>query len=214
MANHHCSTNRSVICTPEFGRRRYLLGGGPNQIAEQYLAADLHTDGGGTFAAQLGDLRNQRPIPDESSPFLISDEDIVQGLIAGLLTLGQHARDRAGAGGNVLVQATLVPTARPIEIGHNRMMGFGDSRSSCLWSDEPVPAVETSAVLDELAAPSVGLLQTARMLADQLGQVFGIAEMNQIRADGSIQIKHWRNGESTAINAWAKANSLPTASTT
>jgi hypothetical protein len=102
------------------GRRRYVLGGGSNQTAEKYLAADLHTDGG-AFAEQLEDVRrNHAIVADNSVPYLISDESVVEGLITGLLTLGQHARDRAAAGGNVLVRATLVPTARPIEIGHAR----------------------------------------------------------------------------------------------
>jgi hypothetical protein len=134
----------------------------------------------------------------------------MQGLITGLLTLGQHARDRAAAGGNLLVRATLVPTARPIEIGHARSMGFGDSRSSRSWAQVPVTPAETSASLDEVASPGVPLVQTARLLADQIGQVFGIAEMKQVSANGVIQLRYWKGVDRSQVAAWAKANSLPT----
>jgi hypothetical protein len=198
------------------GRRRYLLGGGQSQDSEKYVAADLHTDGGGAFAAQLGDIRRNQSIGggDNSAPHLISDEAVTEGLISGLLTLGQHARDRSAAGGSVLVRATLVPTARPIEVGHARSMGFGDSRSSRSWTLGPVTPVETSARLDEVASPGVPLVQTARLLADQIGQVFGIAEMKQISADGVIQLRYWSGAEKSSVAAWAKANSLPTSMAT
>jgi hypothetical protein len=63
-------------------RRRYVLGGGSNQTAEKYLAADLHTDGGGAFAEQLEDVRrNHAIVADNSVPYLISDESVVEGLI-------------------------------------------------------------------------------------------------------------------------------------
>jgi hypothetical protein len=198
------------------GRRRYLLGGGQNQSAEKYVATDLHTDGGGAFAAQLGDLRgNQQPPPDETAPMLISDEGVTETVLSGLLSLGQHARDRAGAGGSVLVHATVVPAStRAVEIGHNRMYGFGDSRSKTAWAEGPVPAAEASALLDDIAAPGVPLLQTARVLADQIGQVFGIAEMKQIGPDGAIQIRYWKGADKSPIAAWAKANNLPMSTAT
>lgn len=194
------------------GRRRYLLGGGENQSAEKYVAADLHTDGGGAFAGQLGDIRrNQQPAPGETEPILISDEGVTQGIIAGLLLLAQHARDRVGAGGAVLVRATLLPTVnRAVEIGHNRQFGFGDSRSKTAWAGDPVPPAEASALLDDIAAPGVALLQTARLLADQLGQVFGIAEMKQIGSGGALQIRYWQGSDKSPVAAWARANSLPT----
>jgi hypothetical protein len=196
------------------GRRRYLLGGGQNQASEKYVAADLHADGGGTFSVQLIDIRrNQSMGNDDSAPYLISDESVTEALITGLLTLGRHARDRAGAGGNALVRATLLPTARPVEIGHSSQ-GFGDTRSTRSWAGGPVTPAETSARLDELASPAVPLMQTARMLADQIGQVFGIAEMKQIGVDGSIQLRYWAGGEQSPVAAWSKANSLPASMTT
>lgn len=90
------------------------------------------------------------------------------------------------------MRATLVPTDRPIEIGHSRMLEFGDSRSSQSWRDGPLPPVATAASLDEIAEPDVPLLQTARLLADQMGQVFGVAEMKQINSVGEIQLRYWK----------------------
>jgi len=71
-----------------------------------------------------------------------------------------------------------------------------------------VTPAETSASLDELASPGVPLVQTARLLADQIGQVFGIAEMKQVSADGVIQLRYWSGVEQSPVAAWAKANSL------
>jgi hypothetical protein len=50
---------------------------------------------------------------------LISDEGLVISVLSGLHRLGQHARDRAAAGGTALLHVQLVPAAneQPIEIG-------------------------------------------------------------------------------------------------
>src|SRR3954469_4709444 len=79
-----------------------------------------------------------------------------------------------------------------MEIGHTRMFGFGDSRSTIAWSGSPARFAEVTTTLDDIAAPGVRILQTARLLSDQIGQVFGIGEMKQASQTGTIQIRRYR----------------------
>ena len=57
----------------------YQAGWGVLRILDRasrlYVAADLHTDDGAAFAAQLGDIRrNQQPAPDDTS-LAVQQED-------------------------------------------------------------------------------------------------------------------------------------------
>src|SRR5260221_7351287 len=93
--------------------RRLVLSGSTQPEREaRWLAADLHTDGAGTFALNALD-GSMRGLPDperrEVSMVCVSDEEIVNGILTGLRFLARHARDRAGAAGDALIRARIQP---------------------------------------------------------------------------------------------------------
>ncbi|MET8836964.1 hypothetical protein ABZV78_24040 [Micromonospora sp. NPDC004540] len=134
------------------------------------------------------------------------DEAIASVILSGLVQLGQHARDRAAAGGTALIRAQVVPVneLRPTAIGHNRSFGFGESRTGDQYQTDVAPA-EAAAALEDLATPGSQLVAAAALLLDELGQAFGVPEMGQVTRDGRIRRRYWgtNTGRRQAIEKWA-----------
>ncbi|MFI7661782.1 helix-turn-helix domain-containing protein [Micromonospora parva] len=192
------------------GTRRLLAHGtrGNSPMAE-YISLELHTDGSGVFAVHLQDLARQRmpQLPDdEPRPQLVADEAIALGIMSGLYRLGQHARDRAAAGGGALVRAQLFPVTaeRPTGIGHVRFYGIGEPRSDYPLEVAASPA-EASGSLDDLAEAGPGLIATAAILLDEVGHSFGVPEMGQLSRDGKVRRRYWSRPTQTHISEWAES---------
>jgi hypothetical protein len=98
-------------------RRRRLAADGArsNAPGSSYLAAELHHDGAGSFAAVV-DLRR-----DDQELTNVEDEVVINAVAGGLRLLARHARDRAAAGGMATVRATVWPidTDHPARLFHN-----------------------------------------------------------------------------------------------
>lgn len=145
---------------------------------------------------------------DETRSHLISDELLVIGVLSGLLRLGQHARG-AAASGNAFLRAQLIPPAneRPVEIGH-RQLGFTDSRSTIALT-LPIEPAEAAASLDDLAEEGPPLVATAAILADELGQAFGVTELGQLSRSGEVRRQYWKRGEwQEPLVTWAAQHDI------
>jgi hypothetical protein len=190
------------------GRRRLVADGANADQLARWVLAEFHSDGSGTYGLQLPDLNEQRRVGitnPEAVHSLIDDEALTLAIVTGLLRLAQHARDRAAAGGGLLVHARLIrPSNRnAVEIGHTRQ-GFGQSRSE--FAHDEVPAAESFALIDDLADPGPPLLTTAAALANELAQSFGIAELGQVTPDGRIRSRYWRDTRDDGpLGSWARA---------
>ena len=127
-------------------------------------------------------------------------------IMSGLLQLATHARDRAAAGGNALVRAQVFPVSpmRPAGLGQNRFHGFADSRGGPAWITQP-PVAETAAALDDLAHPCPELITASALLADEIGQAFGVPEMGQLSREGKVRRRYWSNPQ---IVTWAEQNGI------
>jgi len=193
------------------GRRSLLADGTMDQSPlAKYSSLELHTDGAGTFGLWMYDMTEGRYTAALTKPphQMLDDELIALAVVSGLLRLAQHARDRAAAGGNALVRATLLPAsnADSIEIGHARDHGFPQSRSRTAVR-EAVRA-EAVAALDHLASPSAPLIATAARLIDEMGQAFGIPELGQLTRDGRVRRPYWGVRRQQAVVEWAEQNEI------
>ena len=194
------------------GRRRLLADGTmDNSPLAKFASLELHTDGAGAFGMQLYDVAATRqreaggtgPVQQ-----IVDDESIVVGTLSGILRLAQHARDRAGAGGNVVLRAMLVAAtaAQSVEIGHTRR-GFGDSRSRFAIAGDRVTA-EAVVPLDDVSTPGPALITTAAVLVDEIGQAFGVPEMGQLSRDGKVRRPYWGNQWRPQFVRWAEQHGI------
>jgi hypothetical protein len=194
------------------GRRRLLADGTmDNSPLAKFASLELHTDGAGAFGMQLYDVAatSRRNVEEAGQVHqIVDDESIVVGALSGILRLAQHARDRAGAGGNVILRAMLVgaTTAQSVEIGHARR-GFGDSRSRFAIAGDLVTA-EAVVPLDDVSAPGRALISTAAILVDEVGQAFGIPEMGQLSRDGKVRRRYWGHEWQRQLVAWAEQHGI------
>jgi len=192
------------------GRRRLLADGTRDDSPlAKWISFELHSDGSGFFGLCVRDLA-QRPLgqppgEEQPRPQLLQDEGIVFAIMSGLLQLAMHARDRAAAGGNALIRAQVFPVCpmRPAGLGQIRFHGFVDSRGPA-WITQP-PVAETAAALDDLARPCPELITASALLADEIGQAFGVPEMGQLSREGKVRHRYWSNRQ---IVTWAEQNGI------
>ncbi|MEU5934555.1 ATP-binding protein [Micromonospora sp. NPDC047187] len=196
----------------QVGHRRLLVDGGVNANGFiDRLSLELHADGAGTYALRVPDLhftrRRELTESDGGSPLpqrLLDDESIVIAIISGLLYLGQHARDRAAAGGAAALRAEMYPVSpeHPTAIGYSRG-GFAESWTGGEYQYLPPRAAEADAPLDALAEAGPGLVAAAALLSNELGQAFGLPEMAQLSPDGRVRHRYWGRAWSEQVQTWA-----------
>lgn len=187
------------------GRHRWSAHGGTQwgDGSAQYVSLELHADGSLFFARQLWDIRRQGG--SEDGVDVVSDEAIVETVVEGLVRFGSHAQQVARAGGQAAIVATLAPAeGRQIAIGHGRGFGSGQSSGTVCENREVTSSVVYGDV-DDLAIPGPGLMQTARLLANELGQSFGLVDGGQIAESGELAPQYWSGGSHRAILTWANA---------
>jgi hypothetical protein len=203
------STRRGTV-----GRRRFVGVGNVDGPSARYVCAEYHWDGAGTYSVQLWDLlEHARTQPGRSdlaaANQIVSDEALALAVLTGLRRLADHAVNRAAAGGNALVRALLLPTRDAefgIEIGSTRGFGSSESRSSIAQTD--VHSAETVVSLDDIASGGPELVAAAARLIDELGQIFGIAELGQFTQDGQIRIRYWDRRSHDQLRSWAETRGV------
>lgn len=115
-----------TYCRVTVGQRCFLADDTVDRSPAAYgLFLQLHADGSGAYAHRMHDITPSQwstSGPDAELSHLIEDELLLLSVLSGLRRLSHHARDRAAAGGNVLVRAQLVSAShdRPLTIGHTR----------------------------------------------------------------------------------------------
>lgn len=129
-------------------------------------------------------------------------------VISGLLQLGRHARDRAAAGGSAIVRAQIYPVApdQQAVLVNTRDVGFNDRLGDRALTAPQRPA-EAVSDLDGLAQPGTALIEVSALLANEIGQSFGVAELGQLSLTGQIRRRYWSIYQSQ-IEAWARNNDV------
>jgi hypothetical protein len=197
----------------QVGHRRLLANGNMNESPQaDWVSAEYHSDGAGSYGLRLIDLRERQRatsgLPASGEPVekdeLIDDVMIAAGLLTGLIRLARHARERAAAGGSATVRVQILPSLEGarIGIGHTRFHGLPDS-SGHFVSPEDLQRGEASATVDDLADPGPELIRTAATLCDELGQVFGLAEQCQFTHEGEVRRLYWGGGSQQQVVTWA-----------
>lgn len=193
------------------GPRRLLADGTTDgSPLAKWISLEMHADGSGVCGIAVRNLAHppqyERDQDDrQSQPQMLEDEAIAVAVVSGLLHLGEHARERAAAGGNAVVRAQLWPVSnlRPTRLGQRRQMGFTDALGDKIL-DTPPPPAQTAAALDELT-PGPTLVKAAAALINEIGQAFGVAEMGQFSLDGHLRRPYWSD---TQALTWAELHGI------
>ncbi|WTX01137.1 ATP-binding protein (plasmid) [Streptomycetaceae bacterium NBC_01309] len=185
--------------------------------------AYLYDDGAGIWALPIP--ARLHSADDDTQLWAVSVELVVHRLISALAFLATHARDRCGAMGTAVVEATLVnamyshprtrtapPMPRPGVPVRDPvyLLGVHQRRAPESPMVSAGARAEISALLDDLADESVPLVQAASALSDRLFHTFGLPEVRCITAEGALRQASWVGGElGDRLIAWASERSVP-----
>ncbi|MEZ0095722.1 hypothetical protein [Streptacidiphilus sp. EB129] len=182
------------------------------------VRCELHRDGSGAFVVRLQD----EPVAANGDPYhSVEPSDLMLGLLSGLQLLGSHARDRAAALGTLIIRTSLMDSPHahprgpskpamtpfpPVRLEWVDRTGFRNNLSSqeCSYAH-----AEAAALLDDLADEGAGLVQTAALLADELVQAFGLAEVGPVSVQGEIRETSWSSRYREAVVDWAEQHDVP-----
>lgn len=184
--------------------------------------AHLYDDGAGIWAQPIP--AHVQTADDNTQLWNVSVELVVHRLVSALAFLARHARDRCGAMGTAVVEATLVnamyshprapapPMPRPGVPARDPVYLLGVQQRRA--PESPMVSAgahaDVSALLDDLADESVALVQAASVLSDRLFHTFGLPEVRCITAEGALRQASWVGGElGDRFIAWATERSVP-----
>ena len=187
----------------EIGVRRTIsasrgASGGPSR--DSY--AEFHADGCGFAAVEV----RQRPTDDFGEPMTESTVDeahLIDAVVALTGMLARHAI-RQGANGEAIAELRIVGLRGPIALVHHRFHSI--TQRSTYRSLKSVPASRHTFDLGPASDDATGLLLTARMLATDTVQAFGLPEVLQIDDEGRIHANYFGYFGSghDAVRHWAE----------
>lgn len=162
-----------------------------------WAATELHTDGTATYAMVM----DRDPSADDSlmpgDPVPVSGWRLTAGVLTGLTRCAAQARDRAQAGGNLLVRARLLTDGRPFEIDRAAYPSRGRTATA-----------ETVASIDGLADPGPDLVMATARVVDEIAQACGVAELGLAFRHGHLRSFYWPYEHQAAIQSWAARHGI------
>ncbi|MFD7320022.1 helix-turn-helix domain-containing protein [Streptomyces sp. NPDC059875] len=153
------------------------------------LACELYESGAGSFAAIVANREALAPNTEASSVSDVDDEYVFNALWGGLRFLARHARDRAAAGGNATVRASIWPVTPALQARLVQSRLFRDQLGD-QQTDHP-PYASAVLDIDDLAEDGGPLIAATTVLANGIVQHFGQPEALQATTDGAIRIRYW-----------------------
>jgi hypothetical protein len=99
----------------------------------------------------------------------------------------------------------VAPDQRAVLV-NTRDMGFYNQLGDRALAAPQRPA-EAVSDLDGLAQPGAALIEISALLANEIGQSFGVAELGQLSPAGQIRRRYWSIYQSQ-IEAWARRNDI------
>jgi hypothetical protein len=195
------------------GRRRVEISGGDD--ASQRLAtwsyAELHADGAGFAALQM--IAFQYGLPE--GPVPISDEGLVFNATALVDLLVAHAVENCGCYGEAQITSRLtgvgigeppVPAFRLTPLWHplREFSNVYNARPVNLptqWSSRTID-------LDAAGASRTGMVATARLVATDVVQEFGLAEVLQFDSEGGLRLNYVSADMRDICQGWAQRNGI------
>jgi hypothetical protein len=184
------------------GRIVISAGRDAQSIKSQAGHAELYQDGAGFAAVPTSELASG---PRRDFGVFVDDETLVNGAVSALGLLVDHASHRCGAVGDAIAEAQIVgPDARPYLIGHHRQGPWHEWTGARRVSSFPTSRHQINL---EDCRSAQGLLIAARMFLTDVFQVFGVAEVPQITADGELRRPYFRSDY--PLDSWATPNAVP-----
>ena len=190
------------------GFRRLWAHGGTDSEDQsgfvRWCALELHADGAGTYAVQLGD-RARTPHGGEAAYVLLDDEAIAASILTALERLSQHAWE-SGAGGlaNLRVRAWSARNDKRVALSHSRNFGGGQYAPAV----PPPQGVDVSAPIDSLYPPGPELVMVASTILRDIAQSLGVPEVGQLDVDGKVRRRYWGQGVQNHMKAWCEARGV------
>jgi hypothetical protein len=197
--------NRWISDAREIGVRRTISalrpdGGGPSR----HDYAEFHADGSGFAAVQL----RQRPtdqLGHAVTEWAVNETLIVDIAVALGGVLARHAL-RQGATGEAIAEFRIIgdggsgELALPMTLVQSRFHGI--EQPSAERRLTRVPPSRHTFDLGVAADDAGGLLLTARMLATETVQAFGLPEVLHIDDEGRVRLHYFGSGRD-AVRQWA-----------
>lgn len=189
-------------------RRLWAHGGQHGDESNGFLrwcAMELHSDGSGTYAMQLGDRAN-RPGQNESSEVHVDDEAIAATLLAGLERLGKHVWE-TGAGGqaNVRVRIWVPQAGKRVALTHGRGSMGGYQYAPAV--PPPLP-VDASVPMESLQPVGPEFVAAAALLLRDTAQSLNVPEVGQLATDGTVRRQYWGINIQNPMRAWCEARGI------
>jgi hypothetical protein len=197
------------------GSRRLIAYTGNDPTASRYQACELHQSGAGAIAIAVTDRQSNGVGANDPGPgiSLIDDEDLVLAVISGLRFVARHARDRAAAGGNATVRASLWPVSQEIPAELHQARSFRGRLGAQRVTESPVASGVFD--IDDLAEDGPALFAAGADLSSSLIQHFGYPEALQVTREGSIRTQYWNGqGFRPRLLQWAAEAGVPTTDAT
>lgn len=184
----------------------------------------LYDDGSGIWAQPLPTRVDTDEDPTDRVRSLQGDV-LAHRLMSALAFLAAHARDRCAATGTATVEVDLVdgmyahPYAPPRPIRRPGQPARSETYPLTVEQVPPFPSgthcaeaaqAEATALVDDLADGSTGMVQAASLLANHLVHTFGIPEAHSITAAGELRLVAWQSEQRENISAWAHQQSIAT----
>ncbi|MEV7181032.1 ATP-binding protein [Kitasatospora sp. NPDC093679] len=189
------------------GTGRLVADGSHKGPKAKYLACELYESGAGAFAAVVDNRKTMRAGEEDAKVSRVDDETLVNAIWGGLRFLGSHARDRAAAGGNATIQATIWPVTPdlPAILAHHR--GFADQLGD--QQVDRMPHSSAVVAIDDLPQNGPALISAVAVLANGLVQHFGQPEALQVTTAGTIRFPYWSQFIRQNIRTAAESAEIP-----
>jgi hypothetical protein len=197
--------NRWISDAREIGVRRTISairpdGGGPSR----HDYAEFHADGCGFAAVQL----RQSPTNEWGNPmtdWTVNETLIIDVAVALVGMLARHAL-RQGATGEAIAEFRIIGAgsagdlSQPIALVQNRLHGIVEFSTERRLTRVPVSrhTFDLAAAADD----ATGLLLTARMLATDTVQGFGLPEVLHIDDEGRARLSYFGSSQKE-VRQWA-----------
>jgi|JI6StandDraft_1071083.scaffolds.fasta_scaffold07285_6 hypothetical protein len=183
---------------------RMLTADGGHETPARWASAVFYSDGAASYSLVLASSVKLVTIGGQDEYETFGGEALAVGTMTALRRAAQHARDRAGAGGNALIRAKIVGRPdRPLALGQHPN-GFMEPLGQQV--QPPIPTAETVAQLDDLADPGPSLVAAASRLVNQVGQCFGVPEMRYLDREGRVRLRYWSQSYRAQLAKWAHDN--------
>lgn len=211
--------------------RHATVGSGRLQATDDLrsprIHCDFHTDGSGAWGV-VPRVHALSGLPAGEAAGHGQIQYIVTQVLNALLILSRHSTERAGTTGTALLRVSLwasvydhpqlrvhaIPTMTGSVPYDFETLRLGEFRQGHQFKEYGTRAAtnatsDSVVILDSITKAGVRLTQTAALAVGALLHTFGIVDVPQIRADGTIRLWEFLSDEERWYDQWCNTNGIP-----